>query len=574
MSSERVIDRADLRAIESNLSNLRGEIQYVSNQVQSVGEYVENVGQEVQKAQARIDALARDFHEFVQRDQMAKNLQLAETRLVKVRQELETNFGHYGEVRRRVTGILQAVDVRLVKKETIENTTEEHMLAAPRYWLAPCLIALAAWLNDNKELAERAMMEALRRDDEKTSLFFALVTRRGSRYKASREWLDRYFALQNPHELEREIIILIDGFTNGIFGPEARTKCAKHVEAWIEELAQKVGFVEEQQRRWKEALLSKVQKLDGTAYPYLRQYSGTWSDLEQSLQGAKLHDIIHDYFHNIFNKEIVPAKSIAVAVDAMLDTLVSKFDDEELPLRREERLNSLIVEENGDRGAAQHRFDSEKTLEERVDFTQLLTNFAMHPETSYASLATQKFSIALSKEWIRQAHDDLTLDNRAAVPRDIEMSIEHWSGTTQDGTNEHELIESLTRHIHDRRDAELDEMRLGLKHWLGLIAGVLFLLMSITTPFLLVLGALGVIYFFWSRLNLAKAKLRVTEDYEKLLQSCKDILRAVLSDVVDWRQEYAREDGKAGRVTEFLDSVAAERYTFSSFDSARSIISS
>lgn len=331
MSSERIIHQADLSRIEASLHSLESGISYVSDQVNAVHS-------EVIDTRANLDALIREFHEFVRKDQLEKNVQLAETRIVKVRQELETNFGHYAEIRRRVTGILQAVDVSLVKKETIENTTEEHMLAAPRYWLAPCLIALSAWLNNNKELAEKAMLEALRRDDEKTSLFFALVTRRGARYKASREWLERYFGLQDPHSLEREIVILIDGFTNGIFGPDARMKCGKQIESWIEELSQKVGFVEEQHHQWKVALESKLQKLNDQSYPYLKEYSPTWPKLEESLEGAKLHKIIYDYFNDIFAREITPEKSIAYAVDALLDTLVSKFDDEELPLRRDERL--------------------------------------------------------------------------------------------------------------------------------------------------------------------------------------------------------------------------------------------
>ena len=128
--SERIIHSADLSEIESNLRAMDHNIQIVSDQV-------ETVNNELLDTRSNLDALITEFQEFVRKDQLEKNVHLAETRMVKVRQELETEFGHYSEVRRRVTGILQAVDVNLVKKETIENSTEEHMLAAPRYWLAP-----------------------------------------------------------------------------------------------------------------------------------------------------------------------------------------------------------------------------------------------------------------------------------------------------------------------------------------------------------------------------------------------------------------------------------------------------
>ncbi|GIN88224.1 hypothetical protein J6TS2_46100 [Heyndrickxia sporothermodurans] len=562
---DRIIHTADLSRIEGNLINLANDINFVSSQVDSVN-------REVHDTRANLDALIQEFQEFIRKDQLEKNIQLAETRIVKVRQELETKFGHYDEVRRRVTGILQAVDVSLVRKETIENTSEEQMLMAPRYWLAPCLISLSGWLNDNQELAEKAMLEALRRDDEKTSLFFALVTRRGARYKASREWLDRYFGLQDPHNLEREIVILIDGFANGIFGPDARAKCGKQIEAWIEELSQKVGFVEEQHQQWKVALESKIQKLNENAYPYLKEYSQTWPKLEKSLEGAKLHKIILDYFDDIFSKEVTPAKNIAYAVDALLDTLVSKFDEEELHLRKDERLLSLIIQQNGDRNTAQKLFDNEKTLEERVSFTQLLTNFAMHPEVSNASIATQKLSIALSKEWIKNTHNDLTAENRAGVPIDIELSIDQWTGITQDGTNEQELIQSIESHIESRKEKAIKQVKLTGKHWAAIAGCVLFALLGLSVPIFFVISLLCGVYFYMGRKNLSKRKDLIIEEFKVLLEHSKQVLRAMLAETVDWRKEYTQEDQNAVHVSNLLDSITPTQYTFSSHDTARAVM--
>jgi len=170
MSTERIIHLADLAFIENSLKTLRSDIGTVSNQV-------ENVGQEVVNTRSELARLEQAFLDFVAADAKAKEVALAETRLVKIRQEIETKFGYYAEVRRHVTGILQAADVSIVRQETVNTATESLMLSAPRYWLAPALVALAAWLADNKPLAEKALAEAIRRDDEKTSLFFALITR-------------------------------------------------------------------------------------------------------------------------------------------------------------------------------------------------------------------------------------------------------------------------------------------------------------------------------------------------------------------------------------------------------------
>ncbi|MFD0712929.1 hypothetical protein [Paenibacillus sp. GCM10027626] len=579
--TDRIISQANLDRIQSSLPRIENalprieeSIQTVAHNLAVVSEQVEHVNQRVEAAESSLELLREAFNEFVQQDARAKQLQLAETRLVKVRQELEDKYGHYEEVRRRAVGILQAVDVQLVKKETIENASEEQLLAAPRYWLAPCLIALSAWINDNKELAERAVMEALRRDDEKTSLFFALVSRRAARYKASREWLERYLGYQDPQQLQREIVILIDGFTNGIFGPDARTKCGKMIENWIAELSQQVGFVEEQREQWKKALQSKLKPLDGENYHYLRQYSPTWTQLKKSLEGAKLHTIIYDYFTEIFAREITPSKNIAFAVDELLDNLVSNYDDEEMPLRRDERLYNLIVNEDGDKAAAEAKFNNEKLFEDRVSFTQLLTNFSMYPEVSNASVATQKLSLALSKEWISHAHGDLTLKNRNQVPQLIEIEVDTWSGMTRNGSNELELIEDLSTHMNERKAKALRENKLRFRNWLTLAAGAFFTFFGIQVPFLFAFAIIFYLIFLVKYLKIKANKSKIAEDYDKLLASCKDIVRAVIADIVDYRREYEEEDACADKIDAFLETITPEQYTFTSFDTARAVIHS
>ena len=111
-----------------------------------------------------LSKLAREFHDYVAEAARQSELQKAEIRLVKIRQELEKNFGHYAEIRRTTTGVLQADDLGIVKKDTITDVTEEMMITTPNYWLAPCLVALAAWINDKPEIADRAVREAIKQD--------------------------------------------------------------------------------------------------------------------------------------------------------------------------------------------------------------------------------------------------------------------------------------------------------------------------------------------------------------------------------------------------------------------------
>lgn len=567
-TAERIIQVADLTYITKSLHSLNKDIEAVSSQVSDVGNVLSNTRSELKRLE---DAFLR----FVAADLKAKELSLAETRQVKIRQELETTYGYYAEVRRQATGILQAADVNVVRNETIKAATESLMLSAPRYWLAPALVALAAWLSDHAELARRALAEAIRRDDEKTSLFFALVSRRAGRGEACRTWLDRFFGMQDPTSLDRQSVILVDAVASGIFGGEIRLQCTRRIESWIDELSEQAGFVETQRRQWTDGLLTKMPTPDRSdKYSHLSRFSPTWPRLNESMNQAATHEVVLKHFQGIFDGALPSAKSIGVAVDGLLDTLVSQFDDEELPLRRDDRLNQLIINESGDRQAAERRQALENAaLDERVSFTQLLTNAAMNPELSKATRATQRYAIALSRAWIRDAHDDLSATFRNAVPAEAEVAIEGWAGNTRGGENERELLAGLGAHLDAERDATLAKLKLGVGHWVAGVVGVMALLMAIKggmVPALVGIAAIG--WVVVARSKIAKAKELVIQEAKKKKAQCEQALKATLAELVEWRRELAARDAVAVQVTQLLDAISPEQYTLSTHESTRRVI--
>jgi hypothetical protein len=568
-TTERIIQAADLTFINSSLRNLNRDLETVSQQVNGVGA-------ELSDTRSELARLEQAFMQFVAADLRAKELALAETRQIKIRQELETTYGYYAEVRRQATGILQAADVNVVRAETIKSATEGLMLSTPRYWLAPALVALAAWLNDQQDLARRALAEAVRRDDEKTSLFFALVSRRAGRGNACRVWLDRFFGMQNPKSLDRQSVVLVDALASGIFGGEVRLQCTKRIESWIEELAAEVGFIDTQRDQWSDGLLTKLPQMDLSArYDHLLRFSPTWSSLNESMNEAALHEVVRDHFMGIFDGPLPPARNIEDAVDGLLDSLVSNFDDEELPLRREDRLNQLIIEQGGDRTAAQRKQTLETTaLDERVSFTQLLTNAAMNPHLSKATRATQRYSTALSRSWIRDAHDDLTASFRSRVPGDVALSIEGWMGSTRAGENETELLVSIGTYLDAQRDAALAKLKLGVKHWMALVMGVGLILGALSSGwFLALLGAGAIGWFFLERKKIAESKVRIAQEAAKKKEQCEQALKATVAELVEWRREHARRDAIAAEVTQFIDSISPDQHILASHDNVRRVFS-
>ena len=571
--SERIIQEADLSGITNELAAIHGNLDVLDSNIHILHNNIGYVNDEVTK-------LAQQFQDFVVKDIMGKRLLQAETKLVKIRQELEKKYGHYDIVRRTTTGILQADDLGIVKKNTITNATEELMISTPNYWLAPCLVALAAWINDQPELAEKALKEAIKRNDEKTSLFFALVCRRAERKIACLKWTQRYLSNQDEESLDRKTVIVLDAYASGLLGADTEGVIYRQMDEWLTHLSDKPGFIEQQTQQWSEAIQLKRKKIDASSYTYLKKYSPTWPVLEDILEGANLHGEIFNYFTNIFNQE-PSSETIKAQLDEILTSLVTDFDDEELPLRKEEKFEQFIVDFKGDEQRATQNMQIEETaFSTHKDFTQLLTDAAMKPESSHSSVSTQKFAVALSRDWISNAYNDLIAQNRMKIPNEIQLKVGNFIDQTTDGQNENELISKFNAMIDKEKAAALAQCELtkfdeyclyggGIIAAMGLgmaISGSVFL------GIIAVVAGIGLISNHFTKKKKAEAaKETVNTQYEERRNSGIGIIRGALAEVVDFRSEFATKDAESQNVIDFLSQISPEQYVRKIADTNRRI---
>lgn len=578
--AEYSISSANLNAIENGLRNINNNLGTLNNNIEVIDKHVGNVDSNVRVVYDEVGALARDFHDFVQLQVRANALSKAQQRIIQIRQEMEKRFGHYDIVRRTTTGILQADDIGIVKKDTISNATEELMISTPGYWLAPCLVALAAWINDQPELAERALREGIKRNDEKTSLFFALICRRADRKSAALKWTQRYLANQDEENLDRKTVIILDAFASGLLGADSEGVISKQMSEWLEHLADKPGFVEQQTKQWSEAINLKRKALASNDYMYLRKYSKTWPVLQDIMEGAMLHAEILDYFAAIFEQE-VSTDSLKAQLDEILNNLVTEFDDEEIPLRKEEKFNQFVIDFDGDEDRARKNMAIEQTaFEVHKDFTQLLTDAAMKPESSNASVSTQKFAIALSKEWVSDAYNDVIAQNRMNIPNEIQINVDTFNDKTTDGQNENELIGKFNSLVDSEKRNTLAQVTLsGFEKFclcggaaIGGIGLIMLILGSIFLGLIAIIAGVGmVINHFSKKERIDQTRQNIEAQFEEKRKSGSQIIRATLAEVVDFRAEFAEKDGESQKVIDFLEQISPEQYVRKLSDSNRRI---
>ncbi|RQO65178.1 hypothetical protein DBR43_30450 [Pedobacter sp. KBW06] len=565
--SQQVISYADLSIINSALRSISSDMSGVHSELGTLNFKQDQIEDDLTK-------LADSFARFVNADLKHKALQLAETRQGNLKQDLQIKFGYYAELRRMATGILQGVDVGIVSDDTLRFSTEEVMIKAPGYWLAPALVALAAWIRDDRDNNEKALTEALKRDDYKTTLFFLLLMRRLQRNDASLKWLERYFMHQNPHHLDREFIIILEAVTTGVFPPAARQFMMTNVKSWLDQLTQGDLFINEQKIQWIR-FFKAMGPLSNDKYPLLEKFSTNWELLEASLREAKAHEVICAHFKSIVAASADFSKSTKVQLDEILSLLVTNFDDEELPLQEQVRLNQLIIQMDGDKSAAQAVMDAEKNIfSEQVDFLQLLTNASFNPELSGVTKVTQSLAVSISQPWIIEAYDTYTAESRNGIPQTIELHIDGFKVSTSNGSDETELIEKQNTYYQNVLTIELG--KLSFPYGDVIIGALIFLggIWAFTSSVIAGLIGLGIgSVLTWNRIDkYRKAKKKITDDLEERARKAKEVLRGCIAETVDYRIEHAAEDCKAELVLQLLASIIPEDFSSVSRETARSII--
>lgn len=553
----------------ADMHRLTRAVQDVTDQQIRIAGAVNQVAVTQQATRSELGDLRVRFESFLHQDTLSKNLLKAQNSLQLTQDEFRDAYGHYDDVRRQATGILQALDAGIVTRSTIYHVTEEFMIGTPRYWLAPALVALAAWVSDDRVLAERALAEAVRREPGKTSLFFTLVLRRNGRTEATARWLRQYIVGQDPAALPREFTVVLDAVATGAFGPEARPVVLDHLSHWYDQIRADEKTVEAQIVRW-EQHIGGMRRKEPLTFPVLKEISPTWPDLRDLYLGATAFAEAGGYFHDIFDGPL-PVTDLARRVDDILDKLVSKYDDEEQPMRARMAELQAIIDRDGDEDAAAEDVKAQEPLrDERFDVMTLLTNAAFFPDQVGASLATQRLAVAVTGEWAIEATSRLERRNAGAVPDKVVLSIDGWRGAIDGSSTGAALVGSVTRHIHDRTERAVENTGIGPGGVLTIVAGVAALVFAVVSAvagglaaavFLLALmTACGAgTYLQFRRRDKLRDDLRAVGEQQKRAAAAK--VNGAVAEARDWWDLWQKELANSAGLRAYLSGLVRDAHT-------------
>lgn len=441
-----------------NLGGVERELARLGNKVDALGSHVSSVESQISEVRDDLAALRNDFLTMMEEQRRASALEQAATELVSVRQEMERKFGNYGVVRNTMVGILQATDAALVRKATISTVSEELMISTPDYWLAPVLVALAAWINNNRDLAERAIAEAVRRDNEHSSLAMALICRRNHRTGTCYEWLARYFSTQNAAKIDMDSMVYIDAYVNGIFGPDEKHLCDDYMTRWIGQIqSQTPQFEEKQSQSWAEYF--RTYETDGgSKYPALKAVVKEFGYIDKYLGKINAIEKISTGFEGIRNAEI-DSRTLAEQVDSHLMELVNSDDPKERQLREEEEYLLAVKACEGDVTQARRMVNQrrQEKREQTVSIVEQMTRVARDKSrgVDHHKKTALRFLGGYINDGFARYRDEETPD----FPQEVTLELDGWSGRATTGDEAAALKSDYATFMEGQKAAELAELQ-------------------------------------------------------------------------------------------------------------------
>lgn len=563
--------------LRSQVDQLKGMVAQLNANVGQVSGQVTGVATTQQQTRSELGELRSAFDEYVQQAVRTANLQRAETVKGTLQDELQHEFGGYEKVRKTASGLLWAFDSGLVRQESVENATDLLMIENPRYWLAPVTVGLGAWSGNDSVLCDQAIAAAYQLAPTRTSLMFSLILRRQGRQQSSVRWLRHYLSNLDPMALSREFAVVLESVAQGAFGAGGRALIRENVDSWLAKLEDDEAVQDNQVKRWRFEIERYMPAGAGDAFPRLRAHSPQWPQLEAVLRGAEAHQPFHEHYNALLAAEYTPTDRLEDSIDDILDILVSEYDNEELPRRRDLARQQAIIDHEGDLDKAKAAADaSAASLGATIDYLTIQTTAALDPGAIGVTPATQQVALATCAPWVGRAHGSFCMDYRRAYPANVDVvfsethpfgktvfTLPTWTGSLTT-TPMPQLEQSLAAHW----DAAAAPLLASLVFNLGkaLIAPILvsvfvLLVLVAANPIVAVLigGAVFGIWFATVKSKQSKAEAfrkQVADALEAQKQAALADLRGAGAEHTDYQSRFRAGDAKEQQVRELIESFA------------------
>lgn len=555
---------------------------YIADGIDKIYETINNVDvklddnfndlkEEIDKLNTEVNNLVTSLRETTIVTEAKQNIMISQM-------EFDKRYQYRDDVRNKILGIIQSLDINVIKKSTIENLRDDSLINNHNYWLSSSLVALCSWYTNNKEMAYIALESAIKYNDQKTSLLFSLIHLYAKKYDGAIKWFDRYLELQDPLKTEGIFVLVVDLITSGVLGNEGTTKFLNKINEWTRELDKIDHIYNKQVSFWENYFSNIITNKDINISSYISDYVLEASELKDKLILSKCYSEFIQKFKNIYDKKNYDVISFEKKIEKIIGNLIYDYDYDEYELKKDIIKNKLIVNENGNVEEALKKFENNNSiiLNEVDDLYTIITNIALNEtENNYLlTINTRKVCLGLCKKYILTGYNNVIKKYFNNKELNFTIMIDDWTGITKNGSNEKELQTYLEEFYLNKNKQNLKEDKLFNREMLiAIIIGLIGTIILYKIPILSIIILLSTIIFCICQMYIINKKN--SEKKEKvniMIQENKKLLNKIIIEIVDFCLMYNENNINIDDFSDYINKYNPNDFIITNSDERNIII--
>lgn len=555
---------------------------YIADGIDKIYETINNVDiklddnfndlkEEIDKLNTEVNNLVTSLRETTIVTEAKQNIMISQM-------EFDKRYQYRDDVRNKILGIIQSLDINVIKKSTIENLRDDSLINNHNYWLSSSLVALCSWYTNNKEMAYIALESAIKYNDQKTSLLFSLIHLYAKKYDGAIKWFDRYLELQDPLKTEGIFVLVVDLITSGVLGNEGTTKFLNKINEWTRELDKLDHIYNKQVSFWENYFSNIITNKDISISSYISDYVLEASELKDKLILSKCYSEFIQKFKNIYDKKNYDVISFEKKIEKIIGNLIYDYDYDEYELKKDIIKNKLIVNENGNVEEALKKFKNNNSviLNEVDDLYTIITNIALNEtENNYLlTINTRKVCLGLCKKYILTGYNNVIKKYFNNKELNFTIMIDDWTGITKNGSNEKELQTYLEEFYLNKNKQNLKEDKLFNREMLiAIIIGLIGTIILYKIPILSIIILLSTIIFCICQMYIINKKN--SEKKEKvniMIQENKKLLNKIIIEIVDFCLMYNENNINIDDFSDYINKYNPNDFIITNNDERNIII--
>ena len=400
-----------------------------------------------------------------------KQVELANKKIRAANNKKYYDFANYRTVRKIVQGIMDNLDINIVSDKTITKSVEVQHLQTPDYWLTCVLISVMAWRNNDKELAERAIVRAINLDKKNSAIFYMLYNLRMGREDAALKWFYTYQECELKGSDQRTFLMLFSLVSKTLadnVDDSTKNEIFAFINKVIDSNMKAFGYSKTDIVAQIRQYINRMQPSDQLEYSYLRKYCTEFELMSANMMQAKNNINILEFILRTVN---VPIEQKNTFLKGYIDELIATPNQSEKDVYDEIAYNELVIRYEGEIETAKEVFAAEQAKKaDDLNLIAEMIDWIYERDSQDVNGQIRLNMFALTKALQEQAVDEHVEDYRSRRKANYWVTIGEYS-TEVNFKREDEEYSKVSSYFTGMRDQAIASIK-NWKAFIGFGVGV------------------------------------------------------------------------------------------------------